>query len=336
MMECRKITLFIFAFILLALGGCRYRLSHEEVSTPPPELPFETIYPQDLQEDITEPPDDIPEEITMPDPDPIPPDIPDEPPVEYVPVAYVEAAEDVFSPLTIEYEDENARQYGTEEVEDYGYPDNTAGAGVYEADNVMTIEEPSEVDGDTVIGDDGGVVGLIATYSTILSQGVNAMFPCQLLYIYCETADELATVARGSELYQLMVDSGGVNVSSRLTADRLNVTADWVVRRNPAAIVKFVDGAVLGSGIGSTNAASELALAIRERPYWGTIEAIRHNRIILLSEQLLETDETRLAAQLLIAHMMYPELFEGIDVGGAVAELMVGVDGVYFYGGVVL
>jgi len=31
---------------------------------------------------------------------------------------------------------------------------------------------------------------------------------------------------------------------------------------------------------------------------------------------------------------MYPELFEGIDVGGATSELMSEMNGIYFYTGV--
>jgi len=234
----------------------------------------------------------------------------------------------------MEAEDEDAHRYGTQETtESYENAVGVETCDYADADNIITIEQPAaDIDDDAVIGDDGGVLGLLATYSAILRQGVNAMFPCQQLYIYCETAEDLVTVGRGSALYRLMEDSGGRNVSSRLTVDMLTVTADWVVRRNPDAIVKFVDSTVLGSGVTSNLAASEVAQAMLARPDWGAIDAIRNSRVILLSQQMLDTEETRLAAQLLIAHMLYPELFAGIDVNGAVAELLRGVGGIHFYG----
>jgi len=342
----RKIILFAFVATLLTFSGCRYRISIDEADTSPDYTPPQIIYAQYLPEETTDPPDDIPEEITMPDVTPSLPDIKEDPPydeppqeepppIEYVALAHIEATTDDFSPLTIEIEVEDARQYGTEETtENPANTENAVGIEAYgEADNRVTIEQAADIDGDVAIGDEGGVVGLIATYSTILRQGVNSIFPCQLLYVYCETPEDLVTVGRGSVMYQLMVDSGGLNVSTRLTADMLAVDAGWVVRRNPDVIVKFVDNAVLGNNVTNTHAAAELALSLTARPDWGVISAVRNNRIILLSGQMLESEETRLAAQLLIAQLLYPELFSGIDVNGAVVGLLGGLSGIHIYRG---
>jgi len=333
-MKYRMIAVFALLIILMGLGGCRYRISLDESHSPPSvetHLPIQ--YAQDLPE---EPPDSHivpPDEMTKPDPEVKPPDDETEPPLEYIPVVYVDAIVDDFSPLVVEIEDDEARRYGTEDTETPENDDHIIGVEAdeeNEVENIITIEQPSDVDDDAVIGADGGVVGLITTYSTLLRQGVNSIFPCQLLNIYAETPEELVTVARGSEIYRLMEDSGGINVSSRLTADGLAVTADWVVRRNPDIIVKFVDGSVLGNGITSTHAASDMLASMMARPDWSAIEAVRNNRIILLSEQMLDTEATRLSAQLLIAYMMYPELFDGININSVVARLMEDMDGIYF------
>jgi len=339
MNKYRIIALLMLGAISFALSGCRYRILLDEIQTSTTETPPSVAYAYDLLEETTEPPVDTPDEITLTEPDIAPPDTQDETPIEYVSLAYVEAAQDAFSPLTMEIENEDARRYGTEETtnpENYETPIGIEAQAGDRSENIVTIEQPADIDGDAVIGTEGGVVGLVANYSTILRQGVNSIYPCQLLNIYTETTADLVTVHRGSQLYQLMIDSGGLNVSSRLTADGLAVTADWVVRRNPDVIVKFVDDTILGSGITHTHDASNIVASMAARPDWGAIEAVRNNRIILFSEQILYLEATQLAVQLLIAHMMYPELFDGIDLSGTIAELMGEMDGIgiYFYRGV--
>ena len=336
MNKYRACAFCMMVIIIFILGGCRYRISHDEVEVPPPETPS-IAHIQEPPEEITEqpePPDYMPDDITLPEPEITQTDTQDEPPTDYVSAPYVEATEDNFSPLIMELEQEDARRYGTEEIDGFENDETPIGteADEYtEPEHIVTVEQPKDIEGEAVIGTEGGIVGLVATYSTILRQGVNSIFPCQLLNIYAETTDELVTVLRGSDLYQLMLDSGGLNVSSRLTASNLTVTADWVVRRNPDIIVKFVDGTVLGSGIASTHTASDVAAGMIARPDWGAMEAVRNNRIILLSMQMLDIEASRLAAQLLIAQMMYPELFEGIDINGTIAELMSETEGFYFY-----
>ena len=307
-----KIILFIA--VILALSGCRYRIYLDEAPTPIPE---EDAYEYEMPEE--EPQQEPQQEEQQQEQEPA--------------ETHMEAEEDDTSPLIMEVVYEDARQYATEAAETHEpYVAIAAAEEEHQPNDIVTLEEPAEAEGEAVIGDDGGIVGVVRAYSALLSQGINTMFPCQLFNIYCETAEELVTVQRGSDLYRLMVDAGGMNVSSRLAEDRLNVTADWVVRRNPDIIVKFVNDTVLGSGITSTYAAAELRREIAARPGWGAIEAVQHNRIILLSEDLLGTDEARLAAKLSIARLMYPELFENIAIASAISELVSSIGGVLIYG----
>ncbi|MCL2169767.1 MAG: hypothetical protein FWB74_07070 [Defluviitaleaceae bacterium] len=285
----------LLAFILLTLGGCRVRISDDLTESPPVETP------QD--EYIEEVPEDAPNYD------------------EYVSLPYIQAAHDALSPLELQIETEDARRSATEAI--YESDENPTALQSYELENnVITIELPAEVYDDAVIGADGGVVGLIAAYSTLLRQGVNSIFPCQLKYVYTETASDLVTAGRGSVLYQLITNAGGINVSSRLAPAALHVTADWVVRRNPDLIVKFVND-------GTSH--HETIQSLTSRPDWGTIEAVRNGGIILFSENILEHEETKLAATLLIAATLYPELFEGIDVTGAVSGLIAYTEGILIY-----
>jgi len=323
--------------MLLAFSGCRFRVHNEGVTpysdvVPPAE--YEYTPPE---EEAPTPPD---EPTPMPQtPAPPEPDIPDTPPdiypeieSEYIPLPHIEAEEDNFSPQMMEVANDDARQYASEE----GPPYETD-VGVETANNedvnVITINAPAESTDEeqSVLGDDGGVVGIVESYAALLRQGVNTLFPCQLLYVYSETSNDLVTVSRGSAIYQLTVSAGGMNVSSRLASDRLTVDADWVVRRNPDVIVKFVDSTILGNNVTSSHAARDMHSAMLAREGWSSIEAIRNNRVILLSEQMIESDEGRLAAKLLISRLLYPELFLNMDVDTVVAELIGGMGGIHIY-----
>jgi len=308
---------FILVIVLLALSGCRYRLHVGEVSQYDDMIPIPG-YAHDLLGGIEEIYDyeDSPAEENL---------------TEYIPMTYIEAEADSFSPHMMEVIEEDARQYASEEGD---ADDIDVGVEAYYngESNIITITNPGESTDEeqSVLGNDGGVVGIIADYSSILRQGVNTLFPCQLLNIYTEMSEDFVTVGRGSDIYQLMVNAGGINVSGRLTPDRLTVSADWVVRRNPDVIVKFVDSTILGSSVINTTPAMYMRVALISRDGWGSVEAVVNDSVILFSEQMMESDETRLAVKLLVSRLMYPELFADMDVDGVVAELVGGFGGVYF------
>jgi len=226
---------------------------------------------------------------------------------------------------------EDARRYGSGESD---FSDVVAGIEVEDTytDNVAILEEPADdTDVQSAIAETGGVVAIVTDHSALLNQAIGSLFPCQMYYIYAETTDDYVTVARGSQVYQLMVNSGGINVSTRLAADNLTVTDDWVINRNPDIIVKFVDSSILGTSVMDTYAAAELRALIASRPGWAATAAVSGNRIILLSEQMLDTDATRLSAMLSISLLMYPTLFSDVDVESLIEELMSGMEGVHVF-----
>ncbi|MCL2190287.1 MAG: hypothetical protein FWC16_14780 [Defluviitaleaceae bacterium] len=281
----------IFLFILLALSGCRYRISLEEN-----------------------------DEYTSAEYTP-----------EYTPEPYIEATPDEFAPLPIEVETQDARSYAALPIENDDYAIGYEAPPYQEADHTITAPQPAITESEVVLGGDYGIVGLIAAYSTVLRQGVNTIFPCQLKTVYVETTSPLTTVARGSQMYQLIIYAGGLNVSTRLSAENLTVTADWVVRRSPDVIVKFADAAVLGSGISHTHFAAAITREIKERPDWSALTAVHDNRVLILSEQMLDSEEAQLAAKILIASLLYPELFENIDINYTAANLLSSTSGIFFY-----
>jgi len=321
----------VLAVALLMLGGCRYRIFDDYSEIQLPDISFSQEYAQSLPEDVPPPPINTPPTAMTQ----TPPDTPMEDAVEpIVPLTYIEATPDDLSPLTLEVVAEDARQYGSEESD---FSDVVAGIEAEDTytDNVAILEEPADdTDVQSAIAETGGVVAIVTDHSALLNQAIGSLFPCQMYYIYAETTDDYVTVARGSQVYQLMVNSGGINVSTRLAADNLTVTDDWVINRNPDIIVKFVDSSILGTSVMDTYAAAELRALIASRPGWAATAAVSGNRIILLSEQMLDTDATRLAAMLSISLLMYPTLFSDVDVESLIEELMSGMEGVHVFSGI--
>jgi len=318
----------VLAAALLTLGGCRYRIFDDYSEIQLSDISFSQEYAQSLPEDVSLPPPvNTPPAMAQ-----TPPDTPPEDAVEpIVPLTYIEATPDDLSPLTLEVVAEDARQYGSEENDSSDVVVSAEAADTY-MDNIITFEEPADdADEQSAIAETGGVVAIVTDHSALLNQAIGSLFPCQMYYIYAETATDYVTVARGSQIYQLMVNSGGINVSTRLAADNLIVTDDWVINRNPDIIVKFVGDSILGTDVADTYAASELRAAIASRPGWSATAAVSGNRIILLSEQMLDTDATRLAAMLLISRLMYPTLFSDVDVDSLIEELMREMEGIHAF-----
>lgn len=315
----RIILLGLTCIAILTFSGCRYRILYDLADN----TPYQMAQIYDTPEEMAEYTDNIPADNTAPNPETIDPSA-----MDYEIAQYFDANPDNLSLITMEIHQEEANRYATEEGAD---AQNPTGVQTQQQYNTINLQLPAETQDDVVIGGGDGIVGLIATYSTLLRQGVNTIFPCQLMYIYTETSEDLVTISRGSEIYQMMTNAGGLNVSSRLSPDNLSVTTDWVIGRNPDIIVKFVDDTILGNEITGTHAASQALYSIISRQGWGAINAIQNNDIILFSEQMLELEETRLAAKLLIAYFMYPQLFEGVDTHGAVAGLMGEMVGIHIY-----
>ncbi len=118
-----------------------------------------------------------------------------------------------------------------------------------------------------------------------------------------------------------MRQAGAYNVSGKLQADSAVVGDDWIVRKNPDAIVKFVSSDILGAGVSGSAAASEVKNEILSREGFSDLPAVREGRVILLSEELLESESLQTAAALAIAKCLYPDSFEDADSQEALAQL---------------
>jgi len=331
----------MFGFLIFALSGCRVRLIdvipeletlYEPQQTVEPPPPIEEEYEPDPLEEPSdseepEPPEPERPEPERPEPEPPEPEEPSDP------------TEEIFEPVI------EALAYEPIEVPRDNTPYGLA-AGDY--DTPVLIEEPEETDipyvtiedpspeaaGDTTLDDVGeGTLGLILDHHTsVLNRGLGSLFECQRLYVYFEHMADFHTVNRSSPQHALITDSGGFNAAARRGNDALIVDADWVQRRNPAVIIRTVGSDILGRNITDTSRAQALRNEILDRPGFESINAILDRRVLLLSEELLQSYEGRLIAKLHIAHAMYPTLFADVNLAELYQEIAAAGGGDYTNG----
>ena len=160
------------------------------------------------------------------------------------------------------------------------------------------------------VSEDAEAADSALTYFTVLLQDrMGSLFECQRLNVYWETVQDHVTIHRTSPEHTLILNAGCYDVSSRLLPENLLVDDGWVARKNPGVIVKIVDSGVPGS----KQAARAMIDSMRSREGWTAIDAVQNHRILLLSEDLLQTPSLQTAAMVLIAGTANPGLFADVD-----------------------
>lgn len=205
------------------------------------------------------------------------------------------------------------------------------------SDAPAVTETPSGDGGETKPNDEGGAIATVVDEMTeFLDAGLGSMYECQKGYVYLETTDVFTTVNRSDPRHRLILDAGGYNCGDKLLDDKLTVDAGWVLRKNPAVMVKCVGSEVLGSGVSDSAAAAVEYAEFVGREGLDGASAVINGRVLLLSDELFSTDEGCLLAKLLIARELYPTLFGEGDIDEFVAELRDGggvdfTDGLFVY-----
>lgn len=173
-------------------------------------------------------------------------------------------------------------------------------------------------------------------YTVLLKERSESLYACKKLNLYWETAEDHVTVYKTSDEHQLILNAGAYDVSARLLLENLKVDDGWVCRKNPEIMVKIVPRSILGGGVPSAAAAAAELQAFISRPGWQEIDAVKNKKVLLLSQDVLETPHLRLAAGLMIAKTANPETYADVDPAQALKALteeatgMAG-EGVYFF-----
>ena len=172
------------------------------------------------------------------------------------------------------------------------------------------------------VAEDGEQADSALTYFTVLLRERTAsLYECQRVSVYWETAEDQVTIYKSSPEHALILTAGAYDVSARLLPENLRVDAGWVARKNPQVIVKIVGSEVLGGGIASASAAKAVYENLCAREGWENIDAVKNQRVLLLSQELLDKTYLQTAAALMIAKTANPDLYADVDVNQALRML---------------
>ncbi len=130
---------------------------------------------------------------------------------------------------------------------------------------------------------------------------VTAIPPEERLPVFWEVWDEpLMTAGPSTFVGQAIELAGGVNIFADVTEDYPQVSAEEVVKRNPAVI--------LGPDTHGDKLTTEQVI---QRPGWDQIEAVREGHIHLIEGDIVSRPGPRLAEGLeAVARALYPDLFK--------------------------
>ena len=166
-------------------------------------------------------------------------------------------------------------------------------------------------------------------YGELLDSNVATIYECQKMYVYCECTDDYRAANYTDNEHRLITKAGGINLGEHKMQ---RTDDDWVLRKNPNLIVKFVHPDVLGKDIFDTSAAQSIKTAILSRENVSETEAGKSENVLILSTSLLDSDAGKTTASILIARAIYPALYEDIIVEEAYAEMAgAAFDGIYYY-----
>lgn len=192
------------------------------------------------------------------------------------------------------------------------------------AEETALLTAAAEEAEETGISEDGEAAESILEYYTVLLQDRGrSLFECKRQHVYWETSADHMTVYKTSPEHRIILNAGAYDVSSRLLAENLEVDDSWVVRKNPGVIVKVVPENVLGSSVMSTEAADAVRTELLTRPGWNGIDAVRQERVILLSEEILTAPYLQVAAMLAVAKTAVPDLYADVEVEEALSQLII-------------
>jgi iron complex transport system substrate-binding protein len=132
--------------------------------------------------------------------------------------------------------------------------------------------------------------------------------------VYAESYRDYSTVARGSGADTLLELAGVDNIALSQPVPFPAISPEWVVEQNPEVILKASSSQWLKMGYGVTDLDAVVAFrhGIMNRPAWTRIEAVRNNRIFLLSNEIWTGPRAPIGI-LTIAKWCYPERFADID-----------------------
>lgn len=149
----------------------------------------------------------------------------------------------------------------------------------------------------------------------LIGERLKNLQPGDKARVYFERGGNYRTFSSKYHENMWIVRAGGVNVFGG--EDKLNafdVSPESIIEKNPQVIIKMCNVAdcPMGYGVTDTLPMEKLRKELISRPGWENIDAVKHNRVYLLSLEAHHLDQS--AAFNSFAKILYPEKFKDTDM----------------------
>ncbi len=132
--------------------------------------------------------------------------------------------------------------------------------------------------------------------------------------IYNEGYGAYKTVSDGSGADKLLEAAKVTNIAAGQPVPWPEITAEWVVEKDPDLMVKAASSHFVETGFGAKDrqAVDAFFQEFRQRPAWNQTRAVRENRVHILSNEIWVGPRAPIGI-LYIAKWAYPERFTDLD-----------------------
>jgi len=138
------------------------------------------------------------------------------------------------------------------------------------------------------------------TTSTVM-QRVTAVPASQLPTVYFEGYSDFTAAGTGSGSDDMLMMAGGKNIAAGLSSSSPKVSAEWVVSRNPAYVMKVMSAK-------ETRPFSQIVPVMKTRTGWNTMTAVQQDQIYLFANSV-EYGPKSYIGLAYTAKILHPELF---------------------------
>lgn len=172
-----------------------------------------------------------------------------------------------------------------------------------------------------------GAIGPIETIVSVLDESDKPA-------IYFESWVDFRTATQGAAWHDKLVMAGGENVFGDLALSYTDIDPESVIERNPEIVVKLCGAGSRNFGGYGEDDPSQLE-GLREevvsRPGWGTLDAVKNDRVYILSNDILGGARHFIGIAYL-AKLFHPELFADLDPAAVHREYLSRFQGLDFRG----
>ncbi len=149
-------------------------------------------------------------------------------------------------------------------------------------------------------------------YQKLIEERTKTLSSEEKPLVYLEGYTDYTVASGDSGGAQVLAIAGGENIASDISDSSSKVSAEWVLSRNPQVVIKAAASSI-PSGYGEPeDAMKEKRSEIMSRPSWGKIDAVKSDKVYLLSSDIY-VGPRMVVGMAYFAKWLHPELFEDVD-----------------------